>query len=614
MLPETFRYLGDAVLAGASACGMTFLLTPLVRAIAVRSGWVSRPIEDRWGKRVIARLGGVAMFVGFLAAVLLWVPLQPILVGLLIGTSLVFIVGLIDDVRRMPPYTKLIAQLLVGCVVVLAGVRIELIHWRWLSIPLSVLWLVLVMNAFNLLDNMDGLAAGVGAIAAIFCGLHAMLTQQWVVVTLALILAGVCLGFLRYNFPPAKTYMGDSGSHFLGLSLAALTLLGTWRHSTQLVSVLAVPVLALAVPIFDTCFVTVERLLHRQHPFIGGRDHVSHRLAILGLSVRQTVVALYSVSVCLGLMSVVTANLKVLPALALWLSVATGLVIIGRYLAQVKVYRLEHTSSGTGSSTARRDMSSMRVEQPTTLIETMLLHKRRLIEILVDFSLISSVYVFAHLLRFEGTLTADLQQLVVQSLPIILVIKIACFAGCGLYRGIWRYLGLSDIITVFKAVSLGSVLSSLALLYVWRFEGYSRAVLIIDWMLTFLAVGGSRVVERLLDEWITGAIEQRIPVVIVGAGDTGEMVLRYLKEESRPSRRVVGFLDDDAKKHGNRIRGCTVLGGRSKLTNVLQSHHVREVLIAISDPPGELLQYVQRCCEPVGVSWRVVTAGIMNAL
>ena len=561
--------LSDAIIAaaaGLTAFAVTLSLTPVIRWAAVRYGWVAKPPGDRWGRRIIARLGGVAMFLGFTAAALLWVPLKPPVFGLLAGTVLIFGLGLLDDLRRMPPYTKLVGQLLVGCVVVLGGIRIELIHWPWLSIPLSVFWFVLVMNAFNLLDNMDGLAAGVGAIASAFCAFHAALGQLWVVVSLDLILCGSCLGFLLFNFPPAKIYMGDSGSHFLGLSLAALALFGTWRQSTQLLSVLAVPSLLLAVPIFDTCFVTIQRLAHRQHPFVGGTDHVSHRLAILGLSTRQTVSALYAVSVCVGLLSVASVFFKPIPVMVLSLFVVTALVLLGGYLSKVNVYRLEQPAAHPEIPASAK---------PVTLIETMLLHKRRLVEVLVDFALVSGAYVFAHLLRFEGVLSEGLQRLLLQSLPLVLLAKLTCFVLCGLYRGVWRYLGLSDIITVFKAVTLGSLLAAFALLFVWRFEGYSRTALVIDWMLTFLAVGGSRVVERLLDEWIGGASAQGAPIVIIGAGDTGARVLRLLKEEGRSAHRVVGFLDDDVRKHGNRIHGVPVLGGRERLAAVMREAGVR---------------------------------------
>ena len=593
-------------LAGATAAVISLLLTPILRALAVRAGWVGKPFENRWDRRVIARSGGIAMFLAFLGAAAWWVPMESGLARFSIGVSLVFLLGLVDDLHRLPPYAKLIAQLLIGCVVVLSGIRIELIQWPWLAIPLTILWVVLIMNAFNLLDNMDGLAAGIGAVAAAFYVIHAVLAQQWTIALLGAIIGGSCLGFLWFNFPPAKIYMGDSGSHFLGLSLAVLALLGSWRHSTQLLSVLAVPVLVLAVPIFDTCFVTIERLLHHRHPFIGGKDHVSHRLAILGLGERKTVTALYGVSACLGLLSVVSTMLKPLTALALWLSVVTGLMLFGRYLAKVNVYRLEpHADEPTIPEVPG---------EAVTFIETMLLHKRRLIEILVDFALVCSVYVFAHLLRFEGVISGDLQQLVVRSLPLVLLIKFASFAGCGLYRGVWRYLGLSDLLTVFKAVTLGSILSALALLYLWRFEGYSRAVFIIDWMLSFLAIGGSRVAERLLDIWIRSATEEGVPVLIIGAGDTGELVLRYLQYKAGGARRVVGFLDDDPRTHGNLIHGTPVLGGRARLAELIEAHQVKEVLIAISDPPGELLQEIRGSCEPLGIVWKVVTAGVTDAV
>lgn len=607
MSPETVQRIQTAGAAGATAFALTFLLTPVVRLLAVRCGWVAVPAEDRWGKRVTARLGGVAMFAGFLGAVLLWLPLTPATTGLLIGAVSVFTLGLWDDIRRLPPYTKLVGQLLIGCVVVTGPVRLVLPYWSWVAIPLSILWFVLVMNAFNLLDNMDGLAAGVGAIAAGFCIFHGIRTDHWVVATFAAIVAGVCLGFLRYNFFPAKVFMGDSGSHLLGLSLAALALMGSAARSTQLISVLAVPMLVLAVPIFDTCFVTVQRLLNKQHPFVGGTDHVSHRLAILGLSTRQTVLTLYLVSVGLGMLSVVSTTLKPLAMMAIWLSVVTALVLIGSYLSRVKVYRL-------GSASVAHAMYFPGTGRSSTLIETMLLHKRRLVEVLVDFALVSSAYVFAHALRFEGTLTGDLQQLVIRSLPLILFIKLSCFAGCGLYRGVWRYVGVLDLVAIFKAVTLGSIFSSLALLFLWRFEGYSRAVLMIDWLLTFMAVGGSRVTERLLDEWITELAQRGQPVVIIGAGDTGARVLRWLKYEVRGTHRAVGFLDDDVRKHGDRIHGVSVLGDRARLPDVLDRQRVREVLIAIADPPADLLHYVQECCQPRGAAWKVVTAGVTDAV
>ncbi len=588
-------------LAWLTAGILVTLFTPFVRRIALRQGFVAKPVSDRWGKRVVARLGGVALFAGVMTVSLVWVPLHPPVPSILFGCAAVFVIGLIDDFRRMAPYTKLLCQLVVGALVVMGGIRIELIRWDWVAIPLSVCWLVLVMNAFNLLDNMDGLAAGVGAITAGFCALHALLSGHPVVATMAAIVSGACLGFLRYNFPPAKIYMGDSGSHLLGFTLGTLALLGTWRHSTQLLSIVAVPLFVLAVPIFDTCFVTIQRLMHRTHPFQGGTDHVSHRLAILGLSQRQTVLMLYGVSVAFGLLSLLSAHAKPLSALVILLLACSVVLLIGTYLAKVKVYQVERGVLAPQAVTTSK---------PATLIETMLLHKRRLLEVLVDFSLICSAYVAAHVLRFEGTLPSDVQRLIVQSLPIILAVRLACFAWVGLYRGVWRYVSLPDVLTIAKGVTLGSLCSAFAVLYLWRFEGYSRAVFIIDWLLLFLGVSAARVTERLMNEWIAAATQGLRPVLIIGAGDTGELVLRQMKHNGQSKRRVVGFLDDDARKQGNRIHGRSVLGARTRLHEILQLYQVREVFIAMGKPPADLVQQVKDTCERQGVRWSVVTTMI----
>lgn len=593
------------LLAGLTAFGLTFVLNPVVRAAALRFDLVGRPAAGRWGpRRVVARLGGVGMFGGFAAASLLWVPLQSPVMTLLLGGALVFLVGLIDDLRPLRPYTKLFCQLIIGCVMVIGGVHIELISQPWLSIPLSVFWFVFVMNAFNLLDNMDGLAGGVGAIAAGFCVVHAATAGHAGAATMAAAVCGMCLGFLTYNFPPAKIFMGDSGSNLLGLSLATVALWGTWHHSTQLLGVLAIPLFLLAVPIFDTCFVTIQRLANGRHPFSGGVDHVSHRMTILGLSPRQTVLVLYGFSLAFGGLSVASLYLRPLSAVVMWLSTLSLLLVLGTYLAKVKVYDLKREPLSAPEHAVSRT--------PTTLIRTMLMHKRRLVEVLVDFSMICAAYVMAHLLRFETTLSPEFQHLLVQSLPIVLVIKLCCFAGFGLYRGLWRYASLPDLLTIFKAVTLGSLLSTITLVYLWRFEGYSRTVFIMDWLLLFLAVCASRVAERLFNEWITDAGEHAAPVIIIGAGDTGELILRQTRQATPRKRRVIGFLDDDPRKHGARIHGCQVLGTRADLSRIIDGAGVREVLIAIVDPPGHLLQHVRACCEPRAVAWHVVvTSGFL---
>ncbi|MCM8811742.1 MAG: hypothetical protein NC910_01650 [Candidatus Omnitrophica bacterium] len=580
------------LLIGALTWLASDLLTPWVRRFAVSVGSVSKPADDRWGRRAIGRLGGLSIALGFMGTTIWLIPQDGRLIGFLLATLLMLGTGLWDDIRRLAPFSKLVLQIMAGCFVVLAGIQFQIPVFPWLGVPLTIGWLVLIMNAFNLMDNMDGLAGGIGVIAAIFCAWHAVRAGQWTGAALCASLAGATLGFLRHNLPPAKIFMGDSGSQILGLGLGTLTLMETWHTPARLLGILAIPTFLLAVPIFDTCFVTISRIIHGRHPFQGGTDHLSHRLGILGLTTRQVVFTLYGISAGFGMLSVVLAHQNPLAIAGVWL-LSMGLLLLGGiYLAKVRVY------AGPAEPAA---------ESRTILIETMLFHKRRIAEVIIDFILICASFVTAHALRFEANLTPDLVALILKSLPWIILLKMFCLFSCGLYRGLWRYTSLPDLVNIFRAVTFGSMLSALVVLFLWRFEGYSRAVFFIDWLLLFVTISGSRVAERLLNEWILSLRRDAVPVLIVGAGDTGELVLRQLKQTEHGNRRVIGFLDDDPEMRGSRIHGIPILGNREELGVIVQTFGVREILIAIPRPPAQLLQQIQAYCEENGIGWMVAT-------
>lgn len=596
-MPERSGPLSLSVigLAATAAYFATYLLIPLVRRLALSSGCVARPQQDRWGSRVVPRLGGLPIALSFLVA-LGWGAFQDArLIGLATAGFLILVTGLVDDFKCIHPNVKLTAQVLASCVVLLSGISVNVVN-PWLAIPLTIGWLVLIMNAFNLMDNMDGLSAGIGAIAAGFLAWYAFQAGRGTVAIAAASLVGATLGFLRYNLPPAKIFMGDSGSQILGLGLGALCLMETWKQGARLLGILALPTLLLAVPIFDTCFVTVQRLMHGRHPFQGGTDHLSHRLGLLGLTPRQVVFTLYGLTGIFGAFSLFAVNQNPLAIGGTWLLAIGVLMMVGAYLARVRVY--------TGSEPP--------LENRVTWIETMLLHKRRLLEAAVDLAFIYACYVLAHALRFEGNFSPDLEVLILQSLPWVIAVKMLCFLACGLYRGIWRYISLSDLVNILKAVILGSVLSSLVVLYLWRFEGYSRAVFIIDGTLLFMAVSGARLVEPLLNEWISQAGGRTEQVLIVGAGDTGELVLQQLKMERGGQRRVMGFLDDDPLKRGSQIHGVRILGSRRDLGHVVKEMGISEVFIAIGRPPQDLVSKIRSYCEENGIRWRIANSPASN--
>jgi len=572
-----------ALLVVLVSSGVTALVTPLVRQFAVRRGLVARPIEDRWKRRVVGKLGGIAIYAGLLSGSVLGAFGSHALLPFLLGTSLLFLTGLVDDVRQIRPSTKLIAQTVTTCLLFLLGLRMELLPQLWLAIPLALFWMLLITNAVNLLDNMDGAAAGVVAIASLFLALHGYLRGDQATALLAAAIGGAAAGFLWFNAPPAKIFMGDCGSQMLGMALGMTTLLGTWQHGTQLLATLALPTFILSVPIFDTLFVTWTRFVQGRKVFAGGTDHVSHRLAILGLSERQVLGILYGLSGGFGVLGLLSLRMPFSLVLVVLLTAFALCLVIGAYLAKgQRVYQLQWVAPEVSAQPRQ------------TILHTMLFHKRQTFEVVVDILLISAAYVGAHVLRFEGRLDGDIAQLVFRSLPIVIALKLTIFFTVGLYRGIWRYISIVDLGTLARAIVLGSLCSVAALLYLWRFEGYSRAAFIIDGILLFLGMGAVRVAERWLNEWLQRLRTARLRAIIVGAGDAGELLLRDLRNNHASPYHVIGFVDDDLAKRGRRIHGVPVLGPRTALTTICQQQRVEEILVALpSMPLSELRDVIQ---------------------
>lgn len=268
----------SGLLALAVAGVVTAAAAPLAQAAARRFGLVNVPRADRWSKRSTPLLGGVALFAGFLAATLAFLPLrEPRVQAVLAGAALLFAVGLWDDAKHLRPSTKLAAQLAAAAILILGGIEVEIAGRRVFGIPLTILWVVGITNALNLLDNMDGLAGGVGAIGALVMAAFAATTGVDWLAPLALAVAGAALGFLPWNVSPARQFLGDAGSLPLGFLLAAVGILGTYREAGNVLLVLAAPVFVLGVPILDTTLVTLVRKFHGRKVSQGGRDHLSHR-------------------------------------------------------------------------------------------------------------------------------------------------------------------------------------------------------------------------------------------------------------------------------------------------------------------------------------------------
>ncbi len=298
------------VFAFSVALIVAYFITPHVKDFAIRAGALDAPDARKVHTRPIPRMGGLAIYLAFVLAVLASLHISREIAGLLVGGTVILIVGVIDDMKQLSAKTKLCGQIAAAMVLVLFNVRIEwltnpfgdMLYLNYWSIPLTVLWVVGLTNTLNLIDGLDGLAAGVSTIASITILLVALQQNFWTVAILTAALAGSALGFLQHNFNPAKIFMGDTGSMFLGYMLAAVSILGTVKSAATIA--LVVPIVALGLPIMDTAFAIIRRYTNGRPIFKPDKGHLHHRLLEMGLTQKQAVLLMYVISGCLGLSAI----------------------------------------------------------------------------------------------------------------------------------------------------------------------------------------------------------------------------------------------------------------------------------------------------------------------
>lgn len=311
---------------------LTLLLTPVAKILAVKLDILDHPADHKFHDSPIPYLGGLAILVSFIVAIVSYRQTFWELAVMLGFAVFLSIVGFIDDHRTIHPLLKLGAQILAALGIYFFGVKVQLFNILPIDLFLTVFWIVGITNAFNLLDNMDGLSVGTSAICSFFFFMVAAFNQQYLVASLSAALCGASLGFLRYNFNPASIFMGDAGSLFLGFLLAVIGI--KLRFSNVPTITFSVPILILGYPIFDTTLVTIARKMHGISVFTGGKDHSSHRLVKMGMSPRLAVAVLYLISGALGFMALVLSTSNAVQAVGIMLAVTTlavaGMIIFFR--------------------------------------------------------------------------------------------------------------------------------------------------------------------------------------------------------------------------------------------------------------------------------------------
>ncbi len=558
-----------------------------MRTVAQRKGWVCAPKADRWSQRPVALFGGVAIFLAYLVSLLVLVPFSRNNAWSIVGAGgLLFLLGVVDDALVIKPSSKLIGQIIGASAAVLMGHQLRIPGLELLSIPLSIFWIVAITNAYNLIDNMDGLAAGVGVISLAFmiAALGGPGNQALLIAGMALL--GSLLGFLVFNFNPASIFMGDAGSMFIGFTLAVLSLHSDSKKSA--LAAVAVPCLALLVPLLDMTLVSATRILTGRSVAQGGRDHSSHRLVSLGLSERKAVLVLYALAALAGGAAVIVNHAGRLSGVLAMAVIVVAFGLFGVFLSQM-------TFATPAGYFEAKDKS-----WPTQIL-FQLTFKRRILEVALDMILMMFAYCLAYGLRFDFQIPFWLVESMMRSLPLVVIATYLCFFAAGVYRGIWRFTGPREIATFLAGSVAGAVLSVFAVVNIYRFEGYSRSVFPIYALLLFVGVSLSRLSFRFISGLIVSLRpdeEGAVRVVIYGAGDFGELLVGELRRQNGSAPlKPVGFLDDNKRKHHQKLHGLSVLGGAKELEAVHLKTGFQQLVISSSKILPENMASVQEFCR-----------------
>jgi UDP-GlcNAc:undecaprenyl-phosphate/decaprenyl-phosphate GlcNAc-1-phosphate transferase len=589
----------NAIAAVAALSVAALTLFALLRA-GVGGRLVADPSGERWHARSTPVFGGVGIFLGLVAGVGAAVAAGATdasseLLGILGGCAILFVAGFVDDVFTLRPIAKLAAQFAAAAVVLASGLTVEIVGNDVLATVLGLVWLVGITNAFNLLDNMDGLAA---SLAAVSCAVFAVAALDQdsgeLGLVIALALGGACLGFLPFNLRPgrsARVFMGDSGSQVIGFGLASLALASSWTTAGATLTSIVLPLLVLAIPILDTTLVTVRRTLERRPVTQGGTDHSSHRLVYYGLSEQQAVAALTLLAALLGATALaynVLANARV---------TAVGVLISFVVLVQF--------ASFLGDLQERSRQEDPGPAPP--LWRAFLSNPRRLVEVLTDFAIVCVSFLIAYLLFVDGRGSYTQRGLFLATLPILLGVRYVLFVLFGIYRRIWRFASARDLLAIGAAVALSAPITIGIVRAIRSFLDFPLEVFVVDGLLCMTLVAASRLALRMLPA-LSNVRGTQKRVLIAGAGRSGRALARELAET--PDTRVVGFVDDNPALRRRRIHGVTVHGGLDDVAQLLGELHVDEVLVTIPEAASERLESLVASCTDADVGCRFVVREI----
>lgn len=552
--------------------------TQLLLRFQPKRGFVDVPNARSSHEEPKPRNGGIAIVAASVLALSGAAVVEPSLrdfLPVLVGGLMLFTVGLVDDWRGLGVGVRLGAQVAAALSMVAFGVTIDhlvlpivgTISLGWAAVPATCLFVVASVNFYNFIDGIDGLAGGGAFIAAVFVAFISMIVGQPALGIAYLVIAGAAVGFLQFNFPPSRLFMGDGGSTFLGFAFAYMAVAG--NGLTPQIPIF-IPVLILSSLYADAALTLINRLMRGERIFQPHHMHYYQRLLSLGLNHKQVTVLEYMLTTLLGVSAVV--YVKAGGYFTLFLSASWFIVFAALIL---KVRGMERG-------------------------DRLFWEKRTLFVIATDVALITAAYVGAYFIRMNFRFTEAEGMAMLRALPIVLIVRSACFFKYGLYRSVWKYTSVSDVVRVIKAATAGSILILTAVVLLYRFVAFPRSLFIIEYFLLISLILGARFSRRLFHEIgkeTHGGDVRRYGVI--GAGDFGERLGRELNNRARVT--VACFIDDDAGKVGLLMQGVPIVGPTERISDICGEFRLDALVIAIRKLDDDTRERIDAAAERAGV-------------
>lgn len=588
--------------------------------VAVYVGAIDKPNERKVHKKPVPRLGGFAIFSSFVITLGIFSIFYPgffhqysnnLLKVLLVSSTFVAIVitGILDDIKPLRPGPKFLVQIAAATLIYVAGFRISalssplglgILHYGYLDYPLTVLWIVGITNALNLIDGLDGLAAGIAVIAASTIFIISIANGEFFLSIMILIFIGSILGFLWYNFHPAEIFMGDSGSLFLGFALAILSIQSSAKQS--MVYAILVPALALGLPIIDTLIAMTRRflswfmpqryqqyrttsILRKLHSiFLPDRSHIHHKLIEHGVSHRNTVLLLYFVSILFGASAVILTLTKNTGTSAIVFIAFIGIALTGIRLLQYK--EMAVFTNGV-----------------FLLMYKKFILNNRFLQAVLDFVFVVASFLGAH---YVNILSGSLKISGAMSYEAIIVlcgIQYGVFLLGGLYKESISRLGIADVVRIIKTTAAAAIASGL-ILYFLVLPDMTDALglFILDFYFLLTSVLGMRISFHILNYLFHRYQVRKQKVLIYGANKTGIIALQTVLSDEKSNLVPIGFLDDDASLEGHYVNGFPIFGGHWKIPRLIRTKNIKIIILTSSHIKPEILRRIKNMAEKKGVS------------